>query len=315
MTNNDKLSSGAPDSVLHATGQARNNLTNLAERHGLAIYTDGSMKLLVLASGGQVEMPLREAPASVVQAQVEKFQRAAEMHGFQGVVERGGTTLLTNGAKSVSEPIVHLDRLPDIVKTAPHLAERMDFKWAGVAAVQRPAATTVGSPELWPASDHERLATPAEKARAKAWFSADPSAATVKDPKLPTPIGRAASRGAGGLPILGALPALVGAVLSLLPEKAKAHPAIQEIQDISGALGGALPTYSSYSGRIIDVLNTSINRNKAIMPDVVSDVVARLHGGAVRLEDNSPGLRVILALPARPAALEESRAHRLEAAP
>jgi len=43
--------------------------------------------------------------------------------------------------------------------------------------------------------------------------------------------------------------------------------------------------------------------------------VARLHGGAVRLEDNSPGLRVILALPARPAALEESRAHRLEAAP
>jgi signal transduction histidine kinase len=43
--------------------------------------------------------------------------------------------------------------------------------------------------------------------------------------------------------------------------------------------------------------------------------VARLHGGVVRLEDNSPGLRVILVLPVRPAALEESRAQKLEAAP
>jgi signal transduction histidine kinase len=43
--------------------------------------------------------------------------------------------------------------------------------------------------------------------------------------------------------------------------------------------------------------------------------VARLHGGGVRLEDNSPGLRVVLALPARPAGLEESREPRLEAAP
>jgi signal transduction histidine kinase len=29
--------------------------------------------------------------------------------------------------------------------------------------------------------------------------------------------------------------------------------------------------------------------------------VARLHGGAVRLEDNAPGLRVILRIPRRPA--------------
>jgi hypothetical protein len=31
--------------------------------------------------------------------------------------------------------------------------------------------------------------------------------------------------------------------------------------------------------------------------------VARLHGGAVRLEDNAPGLRVIVMLPARAATL------------
>jgi signal transduction histidine kinase len=31
--------------------------------------------------------------------------------------------------------------------------------------------------------------------------------------------------------------------------------------------------------------------------------VARLHGGAVRLEDNSPGLKVVVTLPARDAAL------------
>jgi signal transduction histidine kinase len=33
--------------------------------------------------------------------------------------------------------------------------------------------------------------------------------------------------------------------------------------------------------------------------------VAHLHGGVVRLEDNGPGLRVVLSLPARPAALRE----------
>ncbi len=33
--------------------------------------------------------------------------------------------------------------------------------------------------------------------------------------------------------------------------------------------------------------------------------VAHLHGGAVRLEDNQPGLRVVISLPARPAALGE----------
>jgi len=41
--------------------------------------------------------------------------------------------------------------------------------------------------------------------------------------------------------------------------------------------------------------------------------VARLHGGAVRLEDNLPGLRVVLALPGRPAALSEPGPSRLEA--
>ncbi|MGO8798557.1 MAG: sensor histidine kinase [Roseiarcus sp.] len=41
--------------------------------------------------------------------------------------------------------------------------------------------------------------------------------------------------------------------------------------------------------------------------------VARLHGGAVRLEDNAPGLRVVLALPARPLALAEPGPPRLEA--
>jgi signal transduction histidine kinase len=41
--------------------------------------------------------------------------------------------------------------------------------------------------------------------------------------------------------------------------------------------------------------------------------VARMHGGAVRLEDNAPGLRVVLALPARPASLAEPGLPRLEA--
>jgi signal transduction histidine kinase len=40
--------------------------------------------------------------------------------------------------------------------------------------------------------------------------------------------------------------------------------------------------------------------------------VARMHGGAVRLEDNGPGLRVVLALPRRPAALAEPAVPRLE---
>jgi signal transduction histidine kinase len=40
--------------------------------------------------------------------------------------------------------------------------------------------------------------------------------------------------------------------------------------------------------------------------------VARMQGGAVRLEDNSPGLRVVLSLPARPAALPEPGAPRLD---
>jgi signal transduction histidine kinase len=31
--------------------------------------------------------------------------------------------------------------------------------------------------------------------------------------------------------------------------------------------------------------------------------VARLHGGGVRLEDNSPGLKVVVTLPARDSAL------------
>ncbi|MGA2794383.1 MAG: ATP-binding protein [Roseiarcus sp.] len=41
--------------------------------------------------------------------------------------------------------------------------------------------------------------------------------------------------------------------------------------------------------------------------------VAHMHGGAVRLEDNAPGLRVVLALPGRPAALAEPGPPRLEA--
>ncbi|WP_158818640.1 HAMP domain-containing sensor histidine kinase [Methylocapsa sp. S129] len=40
--------------------------------------------------------------------------------------------------------------------------------------------------------------------------------------------------------------------------------------------------------------------------------VARMHGGAVRLEDNAPGLRFILALPVRPRALPEPAMARLE---
>jgi signal transduction histidine kinase len=40
--------------------------------------------------------------------------------------------------------------------------------------------------------------------------------------------------------------------------------------------------------------------------------VARLHGGALRLEDNAPGLRVVLSLPALPAALWENAVARLE---
>ena len=40
--------------------------------------------------------------------------------------------------------------------------------------------------------------------------------------------------------------------------------------------------------------------------------VARLHGGTLRLEDNAPGLRVVLTLPARPAALRETVIPRLE---
>jgi signal transduction histidine kinase len=40
--------------------------------------------------------------------------------------------------------------------------------------------------------------------------------------------------------------------------------------------------------------------------------VARMHGGAVRLEDNAPGLRVVLALPGRPAALPQPVIPRLE---
>ncbi len=40
--------------------------------------------------------------------------------------------------------------------------------------------------------------------------------------------------------------------------------------------------------------------------------VARMQGGAVRLEDNAPGLRVVLSLPASPAALPEPAAPRLE---
>ena len=41
--------------------------------------------------------------------------------------------------------------------------------------------------------------------------------------------------------------------------------------------------------------------------------VAHMHGGAVRLEDNSPGLRVVLALPGGPATLPEPGLPRLEA--
>jgi hypothetical protein len=37
-----------------------------------------------------------------------------------------------------------------------------------------------------------------------------------------------------------------------------------------------------------------------------------MHGGSVRLEDNEPGLRVVLALPARPAALPALAAAKLE---
>jgi len=40
--------------------------------------------------------------------------------------------------------------------------------------------------------------------------------------------------------------------------------------------------------------------------------VARMQGGAVRLEDNAPGLRVVLSLPARPAMLLEPSPPRLE---
>jgi signal transduction histidine kinase len=40
--------------------------------------------------------------------------------------------------------------------------------------------------------------------------------------------------------------------------------------------------------------------------------VAHMHGGAVRLEDNRPGLRVVLALPGRPATPSESSVPRLE---
>jgi signal transduction histidine kinase len=40
--------------------------------------------------------------------------------------------------------------------------------------------------------------------------------------------------------------------------------------------------------------------------------VAHMHGGAMRLEDNGPGLRVVLALPGRPAALADSAVPRLE---
>src|SRR5579872_6557200 len=42
--------------------------------------------------------------------------------------------------------------------------------------------------------------------------------------------------------------------------------------------------------------------------------VAHLHGGAVRLEDNSPGLRVVLTLPARPALLEPAHEPIVDAA-
>jgi signal transduction histidine kinase len=35
--------------------------------------------------------------------------------------------------------------------------------------------------------------------------------------------------------------------------------------------------------------------------------VAHLHGGSVRLEDNQPGLRVVISLPARPALIEPAR--------
>jgi signal transduction histidine kinase len=41
--------------------------------------------------------------------------------------------------------------------------------------------------------------------------------------------------------------------------------------------------------------------------------VARMHGGTLRLEDNAPGLRVVLALPARAAGLPENAMPRLEA--
>jgi signal transduction histidine kinase len=38
--------------------------------------------------------------------------------------------------------------------------------------------------------------------------------------------------------------------------------------------------------------------------------VARLHGGAVRLEDNRPGLKVVLSLPAEGQALLNGAAHQ-----
>ena len=41
--------------------------------------------------------------------------------------------------------------------------------------------------------------------------------------------------------------------------------------------------------------------------------VARLHGGAVRLEDNAPGLRVVLTLPGAVAARPEAEPPRLTA--
>jgi signal transduction histidine kinase len=44
----------------------------------------------------------------------------------------------------------------------------------------------------------------------------------------------------------------------------------------------------------------------------LASAVARMHGGAVRLADNGPGLRVVLALPARPATLSEAAIPRLE---
>jgi hypothetical protein len=41
--------------------------------------------------------------------------------------------------------------------------------------------------------------------------------------------------------------------------------------------------------------------------------VARLHGGSLRLEDNEPGLRVILALPREGEALVNGAAHQAPA--